>query len=366
MARTTSATQRGSYVRNGAMAAAVPEGRGGAQRHIMHLLSSLGKGDTLRGFATATALLLTSLAVLEPRLDPLVLSTTLFLAGAALALFASGGTLPPLESSVAATPTEPRAIEPTPLANRPAPHGRLLGELLAFSNARSAPDLAAWTQLTHRMSHELRTPLNAVLGFSELMTAEVFGPLGNAQYADYAQNIHASGRMLLKSAEDALAITSLLTAAGRKDREAAASLRTGLDDALEFLSPTLAARGLRIDGAIDPVHEVVAEPQTLRQILINLLAEASERAAPGAELGVGIIEKGEEIAITFRLSDVRSQIGPQTRSQTGNTPDSFSLLLARTLCQLCGARLEEECTASAFLLSARFTRAAQSDFFRLH
>jgi two-component system cell cycle sensor histidine kinase PleC len=44
------------------------------------------------------------------------------------------------------------------------------------------------------ISHELRTPLNAIIGFSELMTNEPFGPLGDRRYAGYAGDIRASGQ----------------------------------------------------------------------------------------------------------------------------------------------------------------------------
>ena len=47
------------------------------------------------------------------------------------------------------------------------------------------------------MSHELRTPLNAILGFSEVMTAELFGPVENKTYLEYAGHIHGSGTHLL-------------------------------------------------------------------------------------------------------------------------------------------------------------------------
>src|SRR6185436_7432773 len=48
------------------------------------------------------------------------------------------------------------------------------------------------------MSHELRTPLNAILGFSEVMTHELFGPVGNSRYREYAHLIHESGGHLLE------------------------------------------------------------------------------------------------------------------------------------------------------------------------
>src|SRR3546814_4084855 len=46
------------------------------------------------------------------------------------------------------------------------------------------------------MSHELRTPLNAVIGFSEMMNSEIFGPL-LPRYKDYAGDILHSARHLL-------------------------------------------------------------------------------------------------------------------------------------------------------------------------
>ncbi len=56
------------------------------------------------------------------------------------------------------------------------------------------------------MSHELRTPLNAVIGFSELMVHEAFGPVGHERYRGYAKDIHASGSHLLQIINDILDI----------------------------------------------------------------------------------------------------------------------------------------------------------------
>mgnify|MGYP001363848415 CR=1 FL=1 len=55
------------------------------------------------------------------------------------------------------------------------------------------------------ISHDLRTPLNAVIGFSEAMQRELFGPLGHERYRDYAVHIRDSGEQLLKATEAMLA-----------------------------------------------------------------------------------------------------------------------------------------------------------------
>ena len=83
-----------------------------------------------------------------------------------------------------------------------------------FDTRRNPPAHAAnhdWADLMSRVNHELRTPLNAVIGFSEVMALEMFGPLGSERYQDYVRYIRESAGELLKSAEDTLALTALLT-----------------------------------------------------------------------------------------------------------------------------------------------------------
>src|SRR3546814_13232653 len=59
------------------------------------------------------------------------------------------------------------------------------------------------------MSHELRTLLNAIIGFSEIMEQGLFGPLGNPQYREYAEDIRRSASHLLSIISDILDLSTL-------------------------------------------------------------------------------------------------------------------------------------------------------------
>lgn len=80
-----------------------------------------------------------------------------------------------------------------------------------LQKARQEAELAlrSRSEFLANMSHDLRTPLNAVIGFSQMITSEMFGKIDNPHYADYAQHIQASGYDLLSKIEDLLEIASL-------------------------------------------------------------------------------------------------------------------------------------------------------------
>src|SRR5437762_13689555 len=59
------------------------------------------------------------------------------------------------------------------------------------------------------VSHELRTPLNSILGFSEILASELYGPLGANQYREYAEIIHSSGEKLLKLVNQVIELARL-------------------------------------------------------------------------------------------------------------------------------------------------------------
>ena len=100
------------------------------------------------------------------------------------------------------------------------------------------------------MSHELRTPLNAIIGFSELITGKMFGPI-SARYVEYAQDIHASGTHLLSIVSDVLDLSKI--EAGQR------SLSTSVVDLYEAAKSSLRlVRGRAENGRIRLVNGVHA------------------------------------------------------------------------------------------------------------
>ena len=341
MAWTWSAPQRGTV----AVALLLSEG----QQTLHNTLIFIGKGDVIRGLCVVAAAYLTIVGSLAAHVAPATLTAFLFLTGATLALLAATG----LRNPDSGTHLNAAPIDSfVRLIAAPA----AFHEILANADHKAVADRAAWARLTAHMSHELRTPLNAVLGFSELMSNEVFGPMGSSCYTGYARDIHTSGRMLLKSAEDALAITALLTAPDRKGQPATARLAAALDDAIAFHGPELSTSAVAITASIDSTCEILAEAQTVRQLLINLLADVLSRAAPGARIDVTSHVTSDAADISLTLSGPR-RAGPPSA-------ESFPLLLAQTLAELSGARLTCGLAGDGeWRIALRFTPATQPDFF---
>ncbi len=153
------------------------------------------------------------------------------------------------------------------------------------------------------MSHELRTPLNAILGFSEMMTQQVFGPLGNTQYEEYAGLIHESGSHLLSLISDILDMSKI--EAGKYDlclesvdvvatlEKAARMVQTRLSEGeLDLL--------LQVDAAAD--CHVHADERALTQILLNVLSNAVKFTPAGGRITLSAIPTAHD-RIAISVSD---------------------------------------------------------------
>ncbi len=218
-----------------------------------------------------------------------------------------------------------------------------------------------WSELMQRVSHELRTPLNAVIGFSDLMHNETFGPLGSPRYQEYARFIRDSGDALLKSTEDTLAMTSALTAA--KNRQVsdpgAQPLAKAIDSAWSRLSQRPENAGIELTLNCDQDIEVLIDSRPLRQILINLLSEAAARTRGNDT------SQQTAIAIKVGIDHDHVQIEFATPATSGaRDGNSLDLCVARALLELQGTSLLLiDNPAVGWRAITVLDRAVQTDFF---
>lgn len=138
------------------------------------------------------------------------------------------------------------------------------------------------------MSHELRTPLNAILGFSEVMSNEVLGPMSNPTYRDYAHDVHESGQHLLDLINEILDLSRI--EAGRYQlNEEPVMLLNIVEDCCHMME--LRARNKDIRVVQDFEHELLrlfADERAVRQITLNLLSNAIKFTATGGEIRVRV------------------------------------------------------------------------------
>lgn len=124
------------------------------------------------------------------------------------------------------------------------------------------------------MSHELRTPLNAILGFSEVMSKEVMGPLNNDFYKEYVGDIHSSGSHLLQLINEILDLSRV--EAGRYElNEEATSLTDCIDASQQMVKLKASEKEIALVVQVHPgLPQIWADERAVRQIVLNLLSNA--------------------------------------------------------------------------------------------
>jgi PAS domain S-box-containing protein len=142
------------------------------------------------------------------------------------------------------------------------------------------------TEFLAAMSHELRTPLNAIIGFSEMMTRQVYGPLGSENYTGYANDIHSSGKHLLAIINDILDMAKI-EAGQFVLNEAAMSVAEAVTGAASLLKEKAQAKNQDYD-VLRPARGLglQADGRIVRQVLLNLISNAIKFTPEGGRVGV--------------------------------------------------------------------------------
>jgi PAS domain S-box-containing protein len=154
------------------------------------------------------------------------------------------------------------------------------------------------------MSHELRTPLNAVIGFSEVLQDQLFGPI-NGKQQEYVNNIITSGRHLLSLINDILDLSKVESGKMSLDLDSF-SLRESLEGSLVLLREKALKGGLEIqlDLAPEADLEIVADQRKLKQILFNLLSNAVKFTSRAGSVVLSARRDGDFIEISVRDSGI--------------------------------------------------------------
>ncbi len=141
----------------------------------------------------------------------------------------------------------------------------------AHARAESA-DRAKSDFLAH-MSHEIRTPLNAVIGFSEVMRDELFGPLGSPRYLEYINDIHNSGTHLLELINDVLDLSKI--EAGKFElQEDRVRLETIIDTAFRFMHERAESKLISLQSRLHAAPDLWCDRRVLTQVMLNMLGNA--------------------------------------------------------------------------------------------
>ena len=226
----------------------------------------------------------------------------------------------------------------------------------AMRLAKEQADLAnrAKTEFLANMSHELRTPLNAVIGFSEIIMKEMFGPAGRPEYVEYAHDIHDSGRLLLELINDILDMSKI--EAGKKElQDSVIDLGRVVLSSVRLVHPRaeLGQVAIEMDMPAD-LPNVRAEELSMKQIITNLLTNAVKFTPEGGKvvLSANMEEDGwmamtvTDTGIGIAPEDMDKALAPfgQIESSLSNKTQGtgLGLPLAQALVHLHGGSLTLE------------------------
>ena len=151
------------------------------------------------------------------------------------------------------------------------------------------------------MSHELRTPLNAINGFSEILTSELYGPLGDARYKGYANDILMSGQHLLDMINDILDMAKIEAGKMSISRQFIDPVDP-VDAAVRMVRRKAEDAGIRLLlDAPDGLPEIEADHRAIRQMVLNLVSNAIKFTDKDGRIAVTIRHK--ENVMRFAVTD---------------------------------------------------------------
>jgi signal transduction histidine kinase len=233
------------------------------------------------------------------------------------------------------------------------------GELLARKDAITARSVAeeankSKADFVATISHELRTPMNAVMGYTALLADEIYGPV-TASQRQHIERVRAAGSHLMGLIEDLLSFARV-DAGHETVRTEAVALPDLVEQSVMLVRPLAQSKGLSLKVELPPPPLILySDPRKVRQILINLLANAVKYSAVGE---IAFVIRADEVdaLVRFRFEVTDHGIGMTTAEQsrafdpfwqadtkkTSGGGAGLGLAVARNLARLLGGDLTIE------------------------
>jgi two-component system cell cycle sensor histidine kinase PleC len=200
------------------------------------------------------------------------------------------------------------------------------------------------------MSHEFRTPLNAILGFSEVLAQERFGPIGTPKYREYADDILVSGQHLRSLIDDVLDMAKIEAGTVQADIQWF-DLSSVVADVGRIIQGRTGAAGqcFRVESPDTPVW-IESDPRLLRQVLLNLLSNATKFTPAGGEIRLTLSHPGDHVHLSVvdtgigmsgeELATARQPFGQTERGKAqGHAGTGLGLPICNSLVTLLGGNL---------------------------
>jgi PAS domain S-box-containing protein len=214
-------------------------------------------------------------------------------------------------------------------------------------NAKRQAERAASAQadVLAKISHEVRTPLNAIIGFCEVMIAERFGPVGNDRYLEYLKDIRTSGGQLVALINDLLDLSKIES--GKLELSVAPLALNELTQQCVAIMQQRANRGRIIirTSLATKLPRVLADARSIRQVVINVLANSIELTNAGGQVIVStalsdtgdVVLRIRDSGIGMSEIDLKAALEPfrqhATSQRVGPTGTGLGLPLAKALAE---------------------------------
>ena len=151
------------------------------------------------------------------------------------------------------------------------------------------------------MSHEFRTPLNAILGFSEMIKSEYFGPIDQSKYKGYADDIYKSGEHMLALVNDVLDFSALEAGKRTLWREPV-RLAPLLDECIRTFYKVSSDKGIDLALTIpERLPEAYVDRRAIKQVVLNLLSNAIKFVGTGGR--VELTAEEDKNVLTIAVAD---------------------------------------------------------------